>query len=65
MLPFCIKALYHSPNFLFSATQQSRQIQEKRAKTMVANLGMKHKSETKLEAIGGLVLDFDLYFVTV
>ena len=32
---------------------------------MVANPGMKHKSETMLEVIRGLVLDFNLYFVTV
>ena len=32
---------------------------------MVANSGMKHKSETMLEMITGLVRDFVLYFVTV
>ena len=46
-------------------TQQSRQIQEKRIKIMVANSGMKHETKTMLEVIRGLVLDFVLYFVTV
>ena len=32
---------------------------------MVANSGMKHKSETMVEVIRGLVFDFVLYFVTV
>ena len=32
---------------------------------MVPNSGMKHKSETTMEVIIGLVLDFVLYFVTV
>ena len=32
---------------------------------MVANSEMKHESETMLEVIRGLVLDFVLYFVTV
>ena len=32
---------------------------------MVGNSGMKHKSETILEVIRGLVHDFDLYFVHV
>ena len=32
---------------------------------MVANPEMKHKSETMLEVIRGLVLDFNLYFVTL
>ena len=32
---------------------------------MVATLGMKYTSETVLEGIRGLVLDFGLYFVTV
>ena len=31
---------------------------------MVANPGMKHKSETMREVTRGLVLDFTLYFVT-
>ena len=35
------------------------------SKVMVANSGMKHKSETMLDVIRGLVLDFVLYFVTV
>ena len=51
-------------NFEVNATQQSRQIQEKRIKIMVTNLGMKHKYETMLEVIRDLVLDFVLYFVT-
>ena len=32
---------------------------------MVANSRMKHESETMLNVIAGLVLDFVLYFVTV
>ena len=32
---------------------------------MVANSGMKHETETMLEVILGLMLDFVLYFVTV
>ena len=32
---------------------------------MVANLGMKHKSETMLEMIGDLVLNFALYFIAL
>ena len=32
---------------------------------MVSNSGMKHESETMLEVIRDLVLDFVLYFVTV
>ena len=32
---------------------------------MFVNAGMKHNSETILEVIRGLVLDFVLYFVTV
>ena len=32
---------------------------------MVATLEMKYKSETILEVIRGLVLDFVFYFVTV
>ena len=31
---------------------------------MVVNSGMKHKSETILEVIRSLVVDFVLYFVT-
>ena len=31
---------------------------------MVANSGMKHESETMLEVIRGLVLDFVLYYMT-
>ena len=45
--------------------QQSRRIEEKRIKIMVASLGMKDESETILEVIRGLVLDFVLYLVTV
>ena len=32
---------------------------------IVVNSGLNYKSETMLEVIGGLVLDFVLYFVTV
>ena len=32
---------------------------------MVVNTGIEHKSETKMEVIRGLVLDFVLYFVIV
>ena len=32
---------------------------------MVVNTGMEHKSETNMEVIRGLVLDFVLYFVIV
>ena len=45
--------------------QKIRQIQEKWTKIMVANSEMKNKSETMLEMIRGLVLNFVLYFVTV
>ena len=45
-------------------TQQSRQIQENRINTMVANAGMKHESETLLEVIRSLALDFVLYCMT-
>ena len=45
-------------------TQQSRQIQEKRINTMVANAGMKPESETLLEVIRSLALDFVLYCMT-
>ena len=72
MLPICIKVLYHA---LFinlhqgliskSMGQQSRQIQEKRIKIMAATFGMKYQSETILEMIRGLVLDFGLYFITL
>ena len=68
MLPFCIKALYHFP-FLnlrriraLGLTIQQALISD--LMVMVANSGMKHKSETMLEVICGLLLEFILYIVT-
>ena len=52
-------------NFSVHASQQNKQTQEKVIKIMVANSGMKHKYETMLEVIRGLVLDSVLYFVTI
>ena len=55
-------------NFDANATQQSRQIEELKLQLLeiiVANSGMKHKSETMLEVIRVLVLAFVLFFVTV
>ena len=51
-------------NFYINATQQSRQIQEKSIKTMVANSEMKHEFKRMLEVISAPVLYFVLYFVT-
>ena len=51
-------------NFYINATQQSRQIQEKSIKTMVANSEMSHEFKRMLAVINALVLYFVLYFVT-
>ena len=45
--------------------QQSGQIKEKTIEFVVVKSGMKRESETILEVIRGLVLDFVFYFVTV
>ena len=46
---------------------QHRKVDKVRKKNiyLVANLEMKHESETMLEVIRGLVLHFVFYFVTV
>ena len=67
MLPIFIKALYHPPFLNLHQgliSKQSKQIQEKSEikEIMVANSEMKHKFETMLEVIRGLVL---LYLTTL
>ena len=68
-LLICTKVLCHPLFFnlhkTVNVTQQSRQIQENKIKIIVANSGMKHKSETMLKVVRVLALDFILYFVTV
>ena len=49
--------------FYVNSTQQIRQIQEKRIKTMVANSEIKHKIKTMLEVIRAVVFDFVFAFL--